>query len=34
MQYEIHDKKYHFKTAFDTEKDAYVRTGVLNEKSV
>ena len=32
MRYIIEDKKYHFKSAFDTETGAYVRTGVLDEK--
>ena len=32
MRYIINDKKYHFKSAFDTETGAYVRTGVLDEK--
>ena len=31
MKYIIHDKKYHFKSAFDTETGAYVRTGILDE---
>lgn len=30
MRYIIEDKKYHFKSAFDTETGAYVRTGVLD----
>ena len=30
MQYVIHDKKYNFKSAFDTETGAYVRTGILD----
>lgn len=30
MQYIIDDKKYHFKSAFDTETGAYVRTGILD----
>ena len=30
MQYIIYDKQYHFKSAFDTETGAYVRTGVLD----
>lgn len=29
-RYIISDKKYHFKTAFDTDTGAYVRTGVLD----
>lgn len=31
MKYIINDDKYHFKSAFDTETGAYVRTGVLDE---
>ena len=31
MQYIIEDKKYHFKSAFDTKTGAYVRTGILDE---
>ena len=31
MRYVIEDKKYNFKTAFDTETGAYVRTGILDE---
>ena len=31
MRYIINDKKYRFKSAFDTETGAYVRTGVLDE---
>lgn len=31
MKYIIFDKKYNFKTAFDTETGAYVRTGILDE---
>ena len=31
MQYVIHDKKYHFKFAFDTQTGAYIRTGILDE---
>lgn len=31
MRYIIDDKKYHFKTAFDTETGAYIRTGILND---
>lgn len=31
MRYIIEDKKYHFKSAFDTETGAYVRTGVIDE---
>ena len=30
MKYVIEDKKYHFKSAFDTETGAYVRTGILD----
>ena len=29
--YIIHDKQYHFKSVFDTETGAYVRTGILDE---
>lgn len=32
MRYIIEDKKYRFKSVFDTETGAYVRTGVLDEK--
>lgn len=32
MRYIIEDKKYCFKSVFDTETGAYVRTGVLDEK--
>ena len=32
MRYIIEDKKYRFKSAFDTETGAYVRTGVLVEQ--
>ena len=32
MRYIIEDKKYHFKSAFDTVTGAYVRTGVLDDK--
>lgn len=32
MRYTIEDKKYRFKSAFDTETGAYVRTGVLVEQ--
>lgn len=32
MRYIINDEKYHFKSAFDTETGAYVRTGVLDER--
>ena len=31
MRYVIDDKKYHFVSAFDTEKGTYVRTGILDE---
>jgi hypothetical protein len=31
MRYIIHDKKYHFKSAFDTETGFYVRSGILDE---
>ena len=31
MKYVINDKKYHFKSAFDTDTGAYVRTGILDE---
>lgn len=31
MRYVIDDKKYHFRSAFDTEKGTYVRTGILDE---
>lgn len=30
MRYIIHDTRYHFRTAFDTETGAYVRTGLLD----
>ncbi len=30
MKYIIDDKKYHFKSAFDTETGAYIRTGILD----
>ncbi len=32
MKYVTHDLKYHFKSAFDTETGAYVRTGILDKK--
>ena len=32
MQYVIHDKKYNFKLAFDTETSAYLRTEILDEQ--
>lgn len=31
MKYIIEDKKCHFKSAFDTETGAYIRTGILDE---
>lgn len=31
MRYIIDDKKYHFKSAFDTETGAYIRTGILSK---
>ena len=31
MRYVITDEKYHFKSAFDTETGAYIRTGILDE---
>ncbi len=31
MRYIISDEKFHFKSAFDTETGAYVRTGILDE---
>lgn len=31
MKYVIHDKKYHFKSAFDTETGAYFRSGILDK---
>ena len=31
MKYIINDKKYRFRSAFDTETGAYVRTGILDE---
>ena len=34
MRYVVHDKKCHFKFAFDTETGAYVRTGVLDERGI
>lgn len=34
MRHIIHDKQYHFKSAFDTETGAYVRTGVLDANGV
>ena len=32
MQYVINDTKYHFKSAFDTQTGAYIRTGILDEQ--
>jgi len=34
MKYIIHDKKYRFKSAFNTRTGAYVRTGVLDENGL
>ena len=34
MRYVIDDEEYHFKSAFDTETGAYVRTGILDEKGI
>ena len=31
MKYILNDKKYHFRSAFNTETGAYVRTGILDE---
>ena len=31
LQYIIDDRKYHFRSAFDTETGAYVRTGILDK---
>ena len=31
MRYIIDDKKYRFRSAFDTDTGAYVRTGILDE---
>ena len=31
MRYIMEDKKYNFKTAFDTQSGMYVRTGILDE---
>lgn len=31
MRYIINDRKYHFKSIFDTQTGAYIRTGVLDE---
>jgi radical SAM protein with 4Fe4S-binding SPASM domain len=32
MRYIIDDKRYHFRSAFDTQTGSYVRTGILDEK--
>ena len=32
MRYIIEDRKYHFRSAFDTDTGAYVRTGILDEE--
>lgn len=32
MRYIIKDRRYHFRSAFDTETGAYVRTGILDAK--
>lgn len=32
MKYIINDEKYHFRTAFDTETGAYVRSGIIDEE--
>ncbi len=32
MRYCIKDTRYRFKSAFDTETGAYVRTGILDEQ--
>ena len=34
MKYIINDKKYRFRSAFDTETGAYVRTGILGKNSI
>ena len=34
MQYVINDSRYHFRSAFDTETGAYVRTGILDEHGI
>ena len=34
MRYIIEDKRYCFKSAFDTETGAYVRTGILDENGI
>ena len=31
MRYLLHDKKFHFKTGFDTKSGFYMRTGILDE---
>lgn len=31
MKYVINDKRFHFKSAFDTETGTYIRTGILDE---
>lgn len=31
LQYIINDRKYHFKTAFDTETGVYIRTGIIDQ---
>ena len=31
MKYIINDERFHFKSAFDTETGAYVRTGIIDE---
>lgn len=31
MRYLLHDKKFHFKTGFDTQTGFYMRTGILDE---
>ena len=31
MRYIIEDKKYHFKSAFDTKTGAYIRTGIIDD---
>lgn len=32
MKYIINDERFHFKSAFDTETGAYIRTGILDEE--
>ena len=32
MKYIVHDRKYHYKYAFDTKTGAYVRTGILDNQ--